>query len=49
MVKKLLRDNILIKVLPEEELALASGIILPGSRKDSRVRGRVARVIKTAL
>ena len=44
MVKRLIRDNILLKVIPEEDTVLASGIIMPSVRKDPRIKGEVVAV-----
>jgi chaperonin GroES len=41
MVKKLLRDNILIKIKPEELKQLKSGLFIPATRKEPRVVGEV--------
>lgn len=44
MVKRLLRDNLLVKVIPEEEVRLTSGLILPTTRVESRYRCKVIDV-----
>ena len=44
MVKRLLKDNILIKVKHEELKQLKSGLFLPASRKEPRVVGEVIAV-----
>lgn len=44
MVKRLLFDNILIKIKPEELKQLKSGLFLPATRKEQRVVGEVIAV-----